>query len=72
MDAGLGELLHRTCGTVELAKDLVGRSQCLYMGAATVPDRLVVERFTDAVRALEDVAQALEAHVRTTRLGPAA
>lgn len=66
------ESLHKACGSVEVAKDLLGRSASLYAQAARAPDREVVQIFATAVKALASVVEALEAQLRKTSLGPAA
>lgn len=64
--------LHKACGSVEVAKDLLDRSQSLYSDAAEMVDHELVEYFIDATRALARVVEAIEGHLRGTSLGPAA
>ena len=66
------ESLHKACGSVEVAKDLLGRSQSLYADSSEMVDHEIVDYFVDATRALSRVVEAIEAHLRGTRLGPAA
>ena len=54
------DLLQRMCGSVEVARDLVGRSGTMYVMATDDPDRSLVERFTEAAAALALVAEALQ------------
>ncbi len=54
------DLLQRMCGSVEVARDLVGRSGTMYVMATDSPDRSLVERFTEAAAALALVAEALQ------------
>jgi hypothetical protein len=69
--ASLIETLHKACGSVEVAADLLGRAGSLYMRAAEGPDDQVTERFADAARALSLVVEALQIELLET-LGPAA
>jgi hypothetical protein len=66
------ESLHRACGSVEVARDLLSRSQSLYAGAGSTPDHDVVECFVSAALALSRVVEALQVQLRPTSLGPAA
>jgi len=67
------DVLQRMCGSLEVARDLVGRSGTMYVMATDDPDRSVVERFTEAAAALALVAEALEGKLlATSSLGPAA
>jgi len=59
------DVLQRMCGTVEVARDLVGRSGTMYVMTTDDPDSSVVERFTQAARALADVAEALQDKLAT-------
>jgi hypothetical protein len=54
------DLLQRMCGSVEVARDLVGRSGTMYVMATDDPDRSLVERFTEAAAALALVVEALQ------------
>lgn len=54
------QTLHKACGTVEVARDLVGRSGRLFLQAENAPDRYVASCFDEAVRALTTVVQALK------------
>jgi hypothetical protein len=58
------DLLQRMCGSVEVARDLVGRSGTLYVMTTDDPDRSLVERFTEAARALALIAEALHGQVQ--------
>ena len=66
------ERLHKACGSVELARDLLGRSGSLYLQAETMPDSHVAGCFDDAARALATVVEALKSKLGETSLGPAA
>jgi len=66
------DVLQRMCGTVEVARDLVARSGTMYVMTTDEPDTSVVERFTEAARALADVAEALQGKIAAPKLGPAA
>lgn len=68
----LTEALHKACGSVEVAKDLVGRSASLYLRAESSPEPLVTERFAEATRALSSVMEVLQVKLIETSLGPAA
>lgn len=63
------ESLHKACGSVEVAKDMVER---LRAGAAEGPSPELLERLTEATRALGRAVEAIEAHLRGSSLGPAA
>ena len=60
------DLLQRVCGSLEVARDLVGRSGTMYVMAMDDPDSSLVERFTEAARALALVAEALEGQVHSS------
>ncbi len=60
MSAELSRVLHRVSGSVEVARDLLGRSGTLYVMSNDAPDRAIVDRFTKAAEALALVAEALE------------
>ncbi len=69
------ESLHKACGSIEVAKDLLGRSHMLYTDSAKEPDRDVMERFVHAATALTRVVEALQEHLvpsGKSSLGPAA
>ncbi|HYZ92662.1 MAG TPA: hypothetical protein VFA34_09755 [Actinomycetota bacterium] len=68
----LVETLHKACGSVEVARDLVGRSGSLYLQADTAPDNFVAGCFDEAARALESVVEALKVKLGESSLGPAA
>jgi len=72
VQAPLIETLHKACGSVEVARDLLSRSQSLYAGAASTPDHDVIESFVNAALALSRVVEALQVRLRPTSLGPAA
>jgi hypothetical protein len=56
----LPSVLHRVSGSVEVARDLLGRSGTMYLMGTDIPDSTVVDRFTRAAEALALVAEALE------------
>lgn len=70
--ARLVETLHKACGTVQLATDLVCRSGSLYRQAETTPDDRLAGCFDEATRALTTVVEALKVKLGETSLGPAA
>ena len=56
----LVDVLHRVSGSVEVARDLLGRSGTMYLMANDEPSSSVVDRFTKAAEALALVAEALK------------
>lgn len=66
------EALHKACGRVEVAKDLLGRSGSLYLQIAQDGDHEVSECFTSAETALQRVVDVLQVKMAETTLGPAA
>ncbi len=70
--APLIETLHKACGSVEVARDLLGRSGSLYLQAADAEDIDVAECFTHAAHALSRVVELLQLKLHKTSLGPAA
>ena len=66
------ESLHKACGSVEVARDLLSRSQSLYAGSSSAPDHDVVECFANAALALSRVVEVIQVQLRATSLGPAA
>ena len=64
--------LHKVCGTLEVARDLVGRSGFKYLESATIPDSRTLECFAHAASALARVIEVLEGQITEPSLGPAA
>jgi hypothetical protein len=70
--AALIEELHKACGSVEVARDLLGRSGSLYVHATGATDEDVNECFAHAASALSRVVEALQLKMSESSLGPAA
>lgn len=66
------ETLHKACGSVEVARDLLGRSGSLYLQIASDGDAEVAECFTHAAIALSRVVDALQLKMSETSAVPAA
>jgi hypothetical protein len=66
------QTLHKACGGVEIAQDLVWRSGSLYAGVSGSPDHGVMESFMQAADALALVVETLRGQLRRSSLGPAA
>lgn len=62
------QALHRACGGVEIARDLVGRSGALYLRTELRPDRELAESFAHASVALTRVLDALQ--LKSTQASP--
>ena len=63
----VGEQLHKVCGALEIARDLVDRSQAIYAASGTA-DEDVVDLFDRAIRALFLVMETLRREVQAERL----
>lgn len=70
--APLIETLHKACGSVEVARDLLGRSGSLYLQSSEAEDAHVNECFAHAASALSRVVEALQMKMNESSLGPAA
>lgn len=68
---GVVELMHKIQGSVEVARDLVGRSGALYVTVAELPEARILEALADAAHALSRVSEVLDQQLSGS-LGPAA
>jgi hypothetical protein len=68
---GMVEALHKMCGSLEVARDLVARSGVVYVNAADTPDGRILELMTQAAAMLSRTVEALQEDLGA-RMGPAA
>lgn len=57
---GMIEAIHRMCGSLEIARDLVARSGVLYVTVADNPDGRILELMTHATSMLTLAVEALQ------------